>query len=150
VTRAELDGKILEVSFLFTGCAATCPEVSQRMAEIQRLTADQPDVRLMSLTVDPRTDTPPVLAKWGARFGADTNRWLLLTGSKATLQGLIGASFLATDIGDPFNSMPCNFVGTERIAVVDKHGRLRIFFNGLRAETPAAVVAEIERLRREK
>jgi cytochrome oxidase Cu insertion factor (SCO1/SenC/PrrC family) len=149
VTRAELDGKILAVSFLFTGCGLTCPEVSQRMAEIQRLTTNQPDVRLVSLTVDPHSDTPPVLAKWGARYGADTNRWLLLTGSKAVLQQLIGASFLATDAGDPFNSMPCNFTGTERIAVVDKHGRLRIFFDGLQLETSAAVVAEIAQLRKE-
>ena len=149
VTRSELDGKVLAVSFLFTGCGTTCPEVSERMAEIQRLTADRSDVRLVSLTVDPRSDTPPVLAKWGARYGADTNRWLLLTGSKATLQGLIGTSFLNTDASDPFNSMPCDFSGTERIAVVDKHGRVRAYFNGLRIETPAAVVKEIESLRQE-
>ncbi len=149
VTRAELDGKILVVSFLFTSCSLTCPEVSRHMAEIQRLTAGDPDVRLLSLTVDPRSDTPPELAKWGARFGADTNRWLLLTGDKTVVHDLIGESFLAQDNNDPFNSMPGNFTGTERIAVVDQHGRTRIFFDGLRNETPAAVVAEIARLRNE-
>ena len=149
VTHAEFDGKILVVSFLFTSCSLTCPEVSKRMAEIQRLTATHADVRLVSLTVDPRSDTPPVLAKWGARFGADTNRWFLLTGSKTALHGLIAKSFLAQDNGDPFNSMPGNFTGTERIAVVDRHGRTRIYFDGLRNETPAAVVAEIARLRGE-
>ena len=150
MTRADLDGKILVVSFLFTSCSLTCPEVSRHMAEIQRLTGDRRDVRLVSLTVDPRSDTPPVLAKWGARFGADTNRWHLLTGNKSVLYGLIATSFLAQDNGDPFNSMPGNFTGTERIAVVDKHGRTRIYFDGLRPETPAAVVAEIARLRDEK
>ena len=149
VTRADLDGKILAVSFLFTGCSLTCPEVSRRMAEIQQLTAGQADVRLMSLTVDPRTDTPPVLAKFGARYGLDTNRWFMLTGDKATLHGIIGTSFLARDAGDPFNSMPGNFTGTERIAVVDQHGRVRVYFDGLRPETAAAVVAEISRLRNE-
>jgi protein SCO1/2 len=146
VTRAELDGKILVVSFLFTGCALTCPEVTKRMAEIQQLTASNADVRLVSLTVDPRSDTPPVLAKWGARFGADTNRWRFLTGSKPVLHGLIAQSFLAQDNSDPFNSMPGNFTGTERIAVVDRHGRTRIYFDGLRLETADAVVAEIARL----
>jgi len=150
VSRADLDGKILAVSFLFTGCSLTCPEVSKRMAEIQRLTAGQNDVRLVSLTVDPRTDTPPVLAKFGARFGLDTNRWFMLTGDKATLHGIIGTSFLARDAGDPFNSMPGNFTGTERIAVVDKHGRVRIYFDGLRPETATAVVAEMSQLREEK
>jgi protein SCO1/2 len=149
VMRAELDGKFIVVNFLFTSCSLTCPEVSRRMAEIQWLTAKAADVRLVSLTVDPRSDTPPVLAKWGARFGADTNRWHLLTGNKSVLHGLIAKSFLAQDNGDPFNSMPGNFTGTERIAVVDRHGRVRCYFDGLRAETPAAVVAEIARLRGE-
>jgi cytochrome oxidase Cu insertion factor (SCO1/SenC/PrrC family) len=150
VTRAELDGKILVVSFLFTGCSLTCPEVTKRMAEIQQRTADQKDVRLVSLTVDPRSDTPPVLAKWGARFGADTNRWFMLTGDKTILHEVIGTSFLARDAGDPFNSMPGNFTGTERIAVVDQHGQVRVYFDGLRPETSAAVAAEIEKLQNEK
>jgi cytochrome oxidase Cu insertion factor (SCO1/SenC/PrrC family) len=150
VTRAELDGKILAVSFLFTGCSLTCPEVTRRMTEIQQLTARAPDVRLLSLTLDPRSDTPPVLAKWGARFGVDTNRWFLLTGDQARLHWLIGTSFLATETNNPFNSMPGNFAGTERVAIVDKHGIVRCFFDGLQAGTPAAVVAEIEKLRKEK
>jgi len=150
VTRHDVDGKMLAVSFLFTGCSLTCPEVSRRMAEIQRLTTNAPDVALLSLTVDPRTDTPPVLARWGARYGADTNRWFLLTGDQTQLLTLIGTSFLASETNNPFNSMPGNFGGTDRIAVVDKSGRLRVFFDGLRQETPAAVVAEMEQLRKEE
>ena len=149
ISRADVDGKIIAVSFLFTSCSLTCPEVTKRMVEIQGLTASSADVRLVSLTVDPRTDTPSVLAKWGIRFNADTNRWHFLTGEKPMLYGLIGTSFLAQDSSDPFNSMPGNFTGTERIAVVDAHGRTRIYFDGLRNDTPAAVVAEIAQLRRE-
>ena len=150
VTRTELAGKILVVSFLFTSCSLTCPEVTKRMAEIQRLTANDADVRLVSLTVDPRTDTPAVLAKWGVRFGADTSRWQFLTGDKIVLHTLIAKSFLAQDNADPFNSMPGNFTGTERIAVVDQHGRTRIYFDGLRSETSAAVASEITKLHGEK
>ena len=147
VTRADFNGKILVVSFLFTSCSLTCPEVSRHMAEIQRLTAADDRVRLVSITVDPRSDTPPVLAKWGTRFGADTNRWFLLTGEKPRLHGLIARSFLPQDNSDPFNSMPGHFTGTDRIALVDQRGRVRIFFDGLRNETPAAVLAEIVRLK---
>ncbi len=149
ITHADADGKILAVSFLFTSCSLTCPEVSRSMAEIQRRTASSADVRLLSFTVDPRSDTPPVLAKWGERFGADTNRWFLLTGDKAELHRVIGNSFLAVETNNPFNSMPGNFAGTERIAVVDQRGNVQIYFDGLRVETPGAVVREIERLRKE-
>ena len=148
VTRAELDGKILIVDFLLTSCSLTCPEVNRRMAEIQQRTTGQPDVRFVSLTVDPRTDTPAALMKFGERFGADTNRWLMLTGEKTVLHGLIATSFLAQDLDDPFTYMPGNFSHTERIAVVDARGNVQSYFDGMRPETTAAVIAEIARLRK--
>ncbi len=148
VTRAELAGKILVVDFLLTSCSLTCPEVNRRMAEIQQRTTGQPDVRFVSLTVDPRTDTPAALMKFGERFGADTNRWLMLTGDKTVLHGLIATSFLAQDLDDPFTYMPGNFSHTERIAVVDARGNVRSYFDGMRPETTAAVIAEIARLRK--
>jgi protein SCO1/2 len=147
VTQSELAGKILVVDFLYTSCSLTCPVVNKCMAQIQQLTTNQPDVKLVSLTVDPRDDTVDALAKYGARFGADTNRWLLLTGEKSTLYDLIGNSFLAQDFNDPFNSMPGNFTHTERIALVDSHGNLRGFFDGLNENTAAAVAGEINHLR---
>lgn len=149
VTRADLDGKILAVSFLFTSCSLTCREVSRQMAEIQRRTAADPDVRLVSLTVDPRTDTPSVLAKWARRFGADTGRWLFLTGDTAVEHRLIAESFLNTAPDEPFNYMPGNFTDTDRIVLVDRHGRIRAYFDGLSDQAPAAVVKEIARLRAE-
>jgi protein SCO1/2 len=148
VVRSELDGKILVVDFLLTSCSLTCPVVNRCMAQIQQLTTNQPDVKLVSLTVDPRDDTVDALAKYGGRFGADTNRWLLLTGDKTTLYDLIGNSFLAQDLNDPFNYMPGNFVHTERIALVDSHGKLHGFFDGLNESTPTAVVEEIKNLRK--
>ena len=148
VTRSDLDGRFLVVDFLFTSCSLTCPAVNRQMAEIQRLTASQPDVRLVSLTVDPRTDNVPLLAEYGERYGADTNRWLLLTGEKAVLHDLIARSFLAQDSDDPFSGMPGNFSHTERIAVVDSSGHVRSYFDGLREDAAPAVVAEIARLRK--
>ncbi len=149
VTQADVAGKFLCVSFLFTSCSLTCPEVTKGMAEIQRLTKTDADVALLSLTVDPRSDTPPVLAKWGKRFGADTNRWFLLTGDKEQLHFVIGTSFLTTETNNPFNTMG-NFAGTDHIALVDRQGRVRVFFDGLRLETPGLVAKEISRLRSEK
>lgn len=148
VTRADLAGKFLVVDFLFTSCSLTCPVVNKHMAEIQQLTTNQPDVKLVSLTVDPRSDTVEVLAEYGLKFGADTNRWLLLTGKKNGLHQLIATSFLNQDLDDPFTYMPGNFSHTDRIAVVDAQGRVQAYFDGLGENVAAAVVAEIARLRK--
>jgi protein SCO1/2 len=150
VTRADLDGKILVVDFLFTSCSTTCPAVNTQMAQIQQLTTNQSDVKLVSITVDPRDDTPDVLEKYGQRFGAETNRWVFLTGQKAVLYGLIGQSFLGQDLNDPFAFMPGNFSHPERIAVMDSQGHLRGYFDGLNQNAAGAVVDEVEKLRSEK
>lgn len=150
VTRSDLKGKILVVDFLFTSCSTTCPIVNRQMAQIQQLTTNDTNLKLVSLTVDPRDDTPNVLAKYGETFGADTHRWLFLTGDKAALYGLIGQSFLAKDQDDPFAYMPGNFAHTERIAVVDSKGNLRGYFDGLNQNTAGAVVDEIAKIKKEK
>ena len=149
VTRTELKGKILVVSFLLTSCSLTCPEVTKHMTQIQGLTASQPDVTLVSLTVDPRDDTVATLAKYGEKYGADTNRWLFLTGEKTALYHLISTSFLDQDLNDPFVYMPGNFSHTDRVAVVDSHGRTQAYFDGLREDVAASVTAEINRLRKQ-
>jgi protein SCO1/2 len=150
ITRSDLEGKILIVDFLFTSCSTTCPLVNRQMAQIQQLTTNEPNIKLVSLTVDPRDDTPDVLAKYGQTFGANTNRWLFLTGDKSVIYALIGQSFLAKDQDDPFGYMPGNFSHTERIAVVDSEGNLRGYFDGLNQDTAGAVVDEIAKIKSEK
>ena len=94
VSQTDLAGKFLVVNFVFTSCSLSCRAVNDRMEEIQRLAAGASDVRLVSLTVDPRSDTPSVLAKFADGYHADTNRWLFLTGDKAELYRLIETSFI--------------------------------------------------------
>jgi protein SCO1 len=147
VTRADLKGKFLVVSFLFTSCSLTCPIVSRQMEEIQQLTTNQPDVQLVSLTVDPEDDTVPVLASYGERYGANSSRWLFLTGDETMVHNLIGTSFLSPDTNDVFSYMPGNFAHIERIALVDPQGRVRDYFDGLGNGTPGAIINEIKQLK---
>lgn len=149
VTRADVAGKFLIVNFVHTGCSISCLQVNQRMAEVQRLTRGQEDVRLLSLTVDPRTDTPPVLAEFGAKFGADSNRWQLLTGEKAALYQLIETSFLKRDAQPQTSPMPGGFHDVDYIAVVDRTGKVRRYFNGMTDTTPAAIGKFLDQLRTE-
>lgn len=148
VTREDLSNRFLVVNFVFTSCSLSCLDVSRNMARIQTLLAGQDDVRLVSFTVDPRSDTPSVLAKFGDRFGADTNRWLLLTGEKARVYGVIETSFLRRSDDPRWSGMPGGFMNADRIAVVDTRGQVRGFFDGMRSGTPVEVTNLIGQLRR--
>lgn len=147
VTSAELRDKFLVVNFIFTSCTVSCSQVNRQMAEVQRLVTGRDDVRLVSFTVDPGTDTPAVLAEFGAKFGADTNRWMMLTGDKQRLYELIEDSFLRRDPSlSMMSPMPGGFIGTDRIVIVDRTGRIRHYFDGFSQTTPAAIVQFLNQL----
>jgi protein SCO1/2 len=82
VSRSQLLGKVWVASFIFTRCATLCPQVCATLAQLQEQIRTEPDVRLVSFSVDPDEDTPAVLKKYAARFGADPERWLFLTGKR--------------------------------------------------------------------
>jgi cytochrome oxidase Cu insertion factor (SCO1/SenC/PrrC family) len=103
MTRADLLGKVWIANFIYTTCTDTCPLQSARMAALQRDLSGERDVRFLSITVDPRRDTPAVLARYAARYEADRERWWFLTGDKRAIYALIQEGFRLS-VEDPTES----------------------------------------------
>src|SRR5262249_49269591 len=99
VTRADLHGKVWIASIIFTRCVEECPLVSNHMAQMQATFAAEPDVRLVSITVDPAYDTPEVLTRYAQGFAAQPQRWLFLTGDKAMIYRLVREGYRLGLIG---------------------------------------------------
>jgi protein SCO1 len=93
----DLAGKVWLIDFIYTNCPDVCPVyLSPKMKTLQDEVLAKNlvgQVELVSLTVDPRRDTPAVLAEYGARFGADPRVWRFLTGPDATIQPLLQTGF---------------------------------------------------------
>ena len=133
VHASDLLGKVWVASFIFTRCAGPCPVVSATMKRLQKDFADDPDVRLVTFTVDPEYDTPEVLREYARRYHADPDRWLFLTGKEADVDRLLSQGF---HIGATKNTGPDATPGTAvthdtHLAVVDKEGRVRAYFSAL-------------------
>src|SRR5262249_51650456 len=86
ITEAALRGHVSIVDFIFTRCDSICPTSSMKMRDLQNQTADQPDIKLLSFSVDPEYDTPPRLADYAKRFEADSGRWHFVTGPIAAVK----------------------------------------------------------------
>src|SRR5207249_82727 len=80
VEHSDLLGKVWVAGFVFTRCSGSCPQISATMARLQKELAGQPDVVLVSFTVDPEYDTSKVLREYAESYQADPKRWLFLTG----------------------------------------------------------------------
>ena len=149
VTETDLQGRVLVVSFVFTSCSVTCLQVSHHLSEIQKAFEGADDVRLVSITVDPREDSPEALQAFGEKFGADPRRWLFLTGESTNVHGLLRKSFLAVDETGGYNPMPGGYVDADRIAVVGRDGRVAGFVRGTTPDCVDKVVRSVNALRAE-
>lgn len=120
VTNADLRGKIWIADFIFTRCKGPCPLMTARMLEMQKALTKTPEVKLVSVTVDPEFDTPEVLKAYAEANHADPERWKFLTGDKAVIEKLVTEGFmqhLTEENGEPVH-------GT-MFLIVDGNGMVR-------------------------
>jgi protein SCO1/2 len=80
-------GKLVLVNFIYTSCPDVCPLLTAKMAVIQRaLEAEKNDrYLLLSISTDPKRDTPEKLRTYAAAFKTDFRRWRFLTGTAKEL-----------------------------------------------------------------
>jgi protein SCO1/2 len=84
--RDLIAGKVVVVAFFFTSCETVCPTVGNTLVRLQNALGDRlgRDVSIVSVSIDPRRDTPAALAAWAQRFGVKSG-WTLVTGDAAAL-----------------------------------------------------------------
>ncbi len=123
VTQDIFKNKIHVANFIFTTCQTICPKMSNEMIRIQSAYKDDPDVVIVSYTVNPEYDTPSILKEYASKHYAIKNKWYFLTGDKKTIYDLARNSyFLVAGEGD---GGPDDFIHSEMFTLIDKEGRIR-------------------------
>lgn len=113
-------GKVLLLSFMFTRCPDKnlCPAISAKFAYMQRQ-LDPRFFHLVEVTLDPRYDTPALLASYGRQFDANPSRWSLLTGQPAEIGDLIESFGIAST-----NGWHGTLIHDDRLVLVDRSGTI--------------------------
>jgi len=85
-------GHTVAINFIFTTCTTICPPLGATFARVQKELGDKVgrDVRFISISVDPATDTPERLKAWGEKFHAGEG-WTFVTGNKPEVDELLRA-----------------------------------------------------------
>ena len=95
VSLESLRGKVVVASFIYTRCPLPdyCPRVMTNMATVRDRFTDRlgKDLVLLTITFDPRHDTPEKLAEYADRYRANVPGWHLLTGSPAEIERVCAA-----------------------------------------------------------
>lgn len=134
-----LKGKVWIVDFIYTNCPGPCPRMTSQMHKLAMELKDDRDIRLVSISVDPQHDTPPVLNAYAHRFGGPTPQWAFLTGAQPTVDLLTVNTF---HIGTVRNRL----VHSTRFMLVDKNGHLRGYYSTFDPEEFQKLQADAEAL----
>ena len=105
-------GKIVVINTIFTTCTTVCPLMGANFAGMQKQlpAAVREQVQLISISVDPVTDTPLRLRAWAQRFGVQPG-WTLLTGSVRDVETVLKE--LGIFAADKWEHSPVLVVGSE-------------------------------------
>lgn len=128
VTEKNFDDKIYVADFFFTTCPSICPKMMFNMEKVNVVTQKNPDMMIISHTVDPVHDSVPILKKYAELVHADAKKWMLVTGIKKDIYDIgIDGYKLAVD-EDP--RAPGGFLHSELFVLVDKEKRIRGYYDG--------------------
>jgi protein SCO1/2 len=125
VRLSHLRGKVVALQFIYTRCpvAEVCPRMAAGFAALQRR-YDRSDLALLSISLDPRYDTPSVLLGYAALWQARPRSWRFLTGSNEAVDRV------AQSFGVVYWPEDGTLTHTARTALIGRDGRLGALIEG--------------------
>jgi len=133
ISQKDLVGKVWIMNLMFTSCEGPCPLMSHHMSRLQRNFQREDLVKFVSLTVDPETDTVPVLKEYAKKYSAVPGKWHFLTGEKKKI-----VEFAVNALKLPAGENP--MLHSTRFVLIDKAGSIRGYYDSQER-------AQMERLR---
>ena len=150
VTDKDVAGKVYVAEYFFTTCKGICPRMNVNMKRLSDDLAGETDFRILSYTVDPETDSVGRMKHYADSLGADPGRWWFLTGRKESLYHLARNGYLLDDPKNNALNINEQFLHTQFVALVDKGGRVRKIYDGLKQDELDELEKDISVLLKEK
>ena len=147
ITNATFQNTIYVADFFFTTCRTICPIMKTQMLRVYEATAEMPDVKILSHTIDPAYDTVALLHDFAERLGVESKRWHFVTGVQDSIYKIAQTSYFATAMED--KSEPDGFIHSGAFLLIDKKQRIRGKYDGTKEEDVNRLIVDIKKLRRE-
>lgn len=126
----NLAGKISIWSFFFTSCQGPCPATQAVVAKLQRELKSVPELQLVSISIDPKEDSPEKLVAYRSKLGGDAINWRMLRpGADSTPLDLFAAQ--SFHVGVDLKEL----IHSTRLVLIDGNGTVRGSYNSESADS---------------
>lgn len=146
ITNQDYEDKIYVADFFFTTCQTICPTVMSQMIRIYDKYEDNPNVMLLSHTLDPKKDTVAALKAYADNLEIDAPKWNLVTGDKKVIRGF-AQDYMNIVVEDKEAQGGINHSG--KIVLIDKERRVRAFAEGTDPNEVDDLLEAIDKLLKE-
>ena len=143
VTDKTFDGKIYVTDFFFISCPTICPKMKTQMKRVYDKFKANPDVMILSYSIDPQHDTPAVLKDFAESLGVTGNQWQFATGPKEEIFKT-GKSYMVVAQEDA--GAPGGLLHSGHFVLVDKEKHVRGMYDGTTKEGADKLMTDIDRL----
>jgi protein SCO1/2 len=123
--RHALEGHTWVVSFVFTHCRTTCLRLIEQMKKLQSSLSDAPGVHFLSVSVDPRNDTPSTIKAYIVESGIDESNWRFVTGDEQAVEDFVLDGF---KVGYGRTRWSTELIHSSSFALVDREARIRGYY----------------------
>ena len=150
VTERNVAGKVYVAEYFFTTCPSICPMLNTNMLKIYEAYKNEPGFMIVSHTVDPDNDNVARLKRYSDSLKVNTKQWVFLTGRKDSLYQTARNSYLLDDPQNNLQNISEQFLHTQFFALVDRMGRVRKIYDGLKKQEIEELKKDIKRLLKER
>jgi len=152
VTNSDLLGSPWVADFIFTRCAISCPRMTSRMIQLEKLWPAESNTARVSFSVDPKYDTQEVLQTYAESWDIGDPRWFFLTGEREVMRSIVVEGFkLALEMNPPPGSASPQepILHSTRFVLVDAAGTIRGYYDIVRGEELERLARDLRALRAE-
>ena len=147
VTNATFDGQVYVADFFFTSCPTICPKMKKQMLRVYNKFESDPQVSILSHTIDPKYDSVSVLKDFSDRLGVKSPKWNFVTGDMDDIYDIGERSYMITAGAD--ENAPGGYIHSGAFLLVDKDRRVRGIYDGTLADEVDVLINDIPRLLKE-
>ncbi len=144
VTNETFNNQVYVADFFFTSCPTICPVMKQQMLRVYEAYEQEPEVAILSHTIDPKHDTVAVLKDFAERLGVKSEKWHFVTGNKDSIYDIGETSYLV--VANEDENAPGGYIHSGAFLLVDKQRRIRGVYDGTIPEQVDILINDIGRL----
>lgn len=120
VTMGMFDSTIVIANIFFASCPEICPEMNKQIQVIAEKFQKFPNIKFLSISIDPEHDSVPVLREYAKYYKPDVYKRIFATGNKKEIYDWVTHDLLLA------NEMAGkNFIHDDKVVIIDKSRHIR-------------------------